>query len=216
MRDDGSAPAIKGSVFKGIVEHARQFCQASGIDAEALEKRVGADVAELIQGEIYVVEWYPIEHYGAVRQFLREAEGNGDPQYGMDSGGASARRMIDSGIYPQLDMFKTLASEWRADASNSTGELLDALERLVRPITLIYEGFYNFSHVDILRDPEHDDRLRFDYRDGNVMPYDGRLAVVGFWNGVTRYWSSVEAELWRLEDLPDGYAVRMNRSVREM
>ena len=211
-------PGIKGSVFAGIVEHVRAL-QASGkIGAAELELRLGREGMAVLDSKIQPASWYSIQVYGRIRELLRDVEGGGDDQYTVAGGAASARRMIESGLYQQLEYL----DRWKEGASSGDPSIdRETRTRLFRQqltlVSTIYSSMFNFGTKKIVKDPEFPDRFRLEYWDDGVMPRVCRFAVLGFWNEMSLRWSSGQRPgLWTKLDFPDHYLLRMTRDIAEI
>jgi len=214
-------PGIKGTVFAGIVEQARALRDAGKVGADELERRLGPEGLALLEAKIQPASWYPVQVYGRIRELLRDVEGGGRDQYTIDAGAASARRMIESGIYQQLDYLKRW-KEWRpsGEPGADRGARLRQFRQQVRLIGTVYDSMYNFGSSKIEPDPDFADRLRIEYWDAGVMPTVCRLAVLGFWNEIARHWRGSgghgDGDLWTKDDFVDHYVIRMTRGVAEI
>jgi hypothetical protein len=211
-------PAIKGSVLKTIVERVHEVCGAKKVSAAELERRLGIDGLQCLNGEILAASWYPIRFYGAVRELLRDVEGGGKERYSIDSAAEVARKLIASGMYPQLDYLK----QWKehvplADPLADAAARRELFEQQLARVCRIYNSLFNFSTTKVTRDPNFSDRLQLEYWDHGVMPRDGRLAVLGFWLAMSEHWSPRHrGELWTKTDFTDHYILRMSRDIAEM
>jgi hypothetical protein len=207
-------PGIKGSVLKGIVEHALEVCHKQNVSAAELERRFGARGVALLHGTIAPAVWYPISFYGTLRAFLREIEGGGSERYSIEAGAESARRLILSGMYPQLAGLDGFG--WDGARSLGPAELAARRDKFKQQLTRvagIHGALFNFSSMTPAADPDHADRVQLEYWDFGAMPPDGRLAVLGFWNELGARWSSSKQDLWRKVDRKDHYALCMNRDI---
>src|SRR5215470_7681100 len=99
-------PGIKGSVFAGIVEQVRTLRAAGRIAPKEIEARLGKEGAAYLDEKIQAAKWYSIRVYGAIRELLRDVEGGGREEYTIKAGADSARRLIEGGLYQQLDFLK--------------------------------------------------------------------------------------------------------------
>ena len=211
-------PGIKGSVFAGIVEHLRELRDAGKISAAELELRLGREGIAVLETKIQPASWYSIQVYGRIRELLRDVEGGGKDQYTIDGGAASARRMIESGLYQQLEYLKHW-KEWVPSGDPAVDQ--ETRARLFRQqltlVSTIYSSMFNFGSKKIMVDPEFPDRLQLEYWDDGLMPRVCRLAVLGFWNEMSLRWSSGQRPgLWTKVDFPDHYVLRMTRGIAEI
>ena len=71
--------------------------------------RLGPEGLQFFRSDIVAASWYPMSFYGPLRKLLREVEGGGEDKYTVERAAESARKLIASGIYPQLTYLK----EWQ-------------------------------------------------------------------------------------------------------
>jgi hypothetical protein len=208
-------PGIKGSVFKGIVAHALEVCAKRNISTADLERRFGKDGVALLHATISPAVWYPITFYGKLREFLREVEGGGSERYSIEAGAESARRLILSGMYPQLVRLDGFSTGGRAGLLTPAqkAQRLDQFKQQLSRVAGIHGALFNFSSMQLAVDPKYPDRVQLEYWDFGAMPPDGRLAVLGFWNELGGRWSQSKRDLFQKVDLADHYLLRMTRDV---
>ncbi len=213
-----SKPAVKGSVLAGIAEEVRALRDAGRLGPADLERRLGAEGVACLDSEIQLAQWYPIAVYGAMRELLRDLEGGGRDEYTMEAAAETARRLISSNIYAQLDYLKRWKEYVPLQDPKADAEARHELfrQQLTRVSTL-YNSMFSFSTTRITADPDFANRFQLEYRDGGVMPRDGRLAVVGFWNELSRHWSPERRDgLWYKVDRLDHYVLRMTRDIADV
>ena len=213
-----AGPGIKGSVFAAIVGHVRELRDAGKIDPGELELRLGREGVALLDAKIQGASWYSIEVYGRIRELLRDVEGGGRDQYTIDGGAASARRMIESGLYQQLEYLKRW-KEWVPSGDPAVDQ--EARAQLFRQqlslVSTIHESLFNFGSAKIAVVPDFPNRFQLEYWDNGVMPRICRLAVLGFWNELSLHWSLRQGPaLWTKLDFPDHYVLRMIRGIAEI
>jgi hypothetical protein len=211
-------PGIKGAVFEGIIAQVRELRDKGKISPAELERYLGREGVALLDTKIQVASWYSIQVYGRIRELLRDVVGGGRDQYTIDGGAASARRMIESGLYQQLEYLRRW-KEWVPSGDPAADK--EARIRLFRQqlnwVTTIHNSLFNFGSTKITVDPDVPDRLQLEYWDEGVMPGVCRLAVLGFWNEVSRRWSSGQwRDLWTKVDSRDHYVLRMTRGIAEI
>src|SRR5262249_52157648 len=139
-------PGIKGSVLKGIVDHALEVCHKKNVAAAELERRFGRDGVALLQGTIAPAVWYSIAFYGKLREFLREVEGGGSERYSIEAGAESARRLILGGMYPQLAYLDGFGGQ--AGRSRNAAEMAarrDRFKQQLARVSGIHGALFNFS-----------------------------------------------------------------------
>jgi len=210
-------PAIKGAVFGGIVEHLIRLRDEGKIDAGELELRLGREGMGCLEEKIQPASWYPIKVYGRMRELLQDVEGRGRDQYTIDAGAASARRLIESGRYPQLDYLK----RWKEpvptghlDVDHETQTALFRQQMVL--IRTIHDSLFNFGSQKLVPDPEFPRRLQLETWDDGLMPHVCRLAILGFWNEMSLQWSGRrQPDLWYIVEHADHYVLRMTRDIAE-
>lgn len=212
-------PGIKGSVLKGIVDHALEVCAKRNVSAEELERRLGKDGLAQLRAPISSAVWYPITFYGKLRQLLREVDGGGSERYSIEAGAESARRLILNGMYPQLVRLDGFGTGGRA--GKLTPAQVEARREIFKQqltrVAGIHGALFNFSSMELTADPHHPDRVQLEYWDSGAMPPDGRLAVLGFWNELGSRWSpSKSVDLFQKVEFGDHYVLRMTRDISSL
>ncbi|MGH0033437.1 MAG: hypothetical protein ACQGVK_00265 [Myxococcota bacterium] len=143
------APAIKGTALIGLVEDLKQDLESGGAAADAIRARLEADdLAVLEDGKLSPSEWVPLDRYERMSEALYAARGagRGRAAFNHERGRGAAQRLIDGGIYQQLD-FKA-----RADASGSLVDLVrDTRLRLSLMAGLLNRGTAHVEGLDAER-----------------------------------------------------------------
>jgi hypothetical protein len=211
-----SKHAVKGSVFVGIVQAVLRLRDAKRIEEIELERRLGDDGLAYLSSETALSGWYPIQVYARMRELLRDIEGDGDDAYTENSAAESARRLIDSGLYQQLNSLERWSQYQRSgDEQRDAEERRQRFRQQLNLVSTLYNALYNFGTQKVTVDPEHPDRFQLEYWDEGVMPRSCRFAVLGFWNELGLRWSS-KRQLFRLEHSSDHYMLRMTRDVADV
>lgn len=207
-------PGIKGSVFAGIVDHLRVLRDAGRISAEELECRVGSKGIAVLDAKILSSRWYSIEVYGAIRELLQDVEGGGEDEYTIQAGAASARRLIEGGFYQQLDFLKRWQHYSPSDDPQVESERRSHFRKQLVLVSTIHDSLFNFGDMKIEAVPGSPHRFQLQYWDDCIMPRLCRLAVLGFWNELSGYWSRAgRRDLWTLIERDDHYLLEMSRDV---
>jgi len=211
-------PAVKGALLAGIVEQVIRLRNDRKIDPSDLELRLGEEGMACLEEKIQGAAWYPIEIFTRMRELLQEVEGRGQDQYTIDSGAASARRLIEAGLYQQLDYLK----RWQehvptGDRAADQEKQAALLRRQMTMVGTIYSSMLNFGTPKLEVDPEFSRRFQLETWDEGILPRVGRLAVLGFWNEISLQWSPRrEPGLWYMVHHPDHYVMRMTRDIDEI
>jgi hypothetical protein len=208
-----SKHAVKGSLFLGIVQAVLRLRDARRVDATELERRLGADGLTYLGSEIALSAWYPIRVYACMRELLRDVEGGGDDAYTVKSAAESAKRLIESGLYQQLNALERWSQYQRSgDDKRDAEERRRQFRQQLNLVSTLYNALYNFGTQKVTADPEHLDRFQLEYWDDGAMPPSCRFAMLGFWNEVGLRWSTTR-NFWRLEHFTDHYILRMTRDL---
>jgi hypothetical protein len=169
----------------------------------------------LLEQKTQAAAWYPIQVYTCLRELLQGVEGRGQDQYSIDAGAASARRLIEAGLYQQLDYLK----RWQeyvptGDRAIDQENQLALLRRQIMMVGTIHDSMFNFGTRKAIVDPEFQRRLQLETWEDGLLTRACRLAVLGFWNEISLQWSRRrKAGLWYMVHHPDHYLMRMTRDV---
>ena len=159
-------PSIKGTAFASAVEDLRALVESGRLRREQLEARLSPDDLAHVDGKVLPGDWYPIDAYGRILEVLGEVCGGG-VSYHVGRGRLAAKRLLESGIYRQLDRARRMQSE------SDPGTLVNVMLTVGRTL-------YNFGvweRVDVAGEPG---LLRFEIRDVAALPENARHTVQGF------------------------------------
>lgn len=178
-------PCIKGVVFAGAIDDINRLQKTGRVSEEVLDAHLRPQDSALLKRTIVSGEWYPIASYARFLQFLGEVEGRGKDAYFVERGVASARRMMKTGLYHQLDFL----SRWRetVDLENSVPSvLIDNFAQTLSITISLTSIIYNVGKWAVERDPEHAGRVRIVVREAGAYSDPMRLAIEGFLNECAR------------------------------
>jgi hypothetical protein len=140
------APAIKGAALGGLVQDLKRELDAGGPTASTLEARLEAgDIALLEDGKLSPTQWIPLAQYERMSDALYTVRGAGRrrAEFFHERGRSAAQRLIDGGIYQQLDFSA------RADGTSSLDHLVrDTKLRLSLMAGLINRGKARVEPLD--------------------------------------------------------------------
>lgn len=164
MADPEAGPSIKGSVFSTVVEDVNAALAAAGREIDLGRWLEPQDVG-LLEQKIVVARWYDIQAYARMNQLLRDVAGGGRNDYLRDRGRHTARRLLEGGLYAQLEYAQ------RAEVMNAEPEVRhQAFGRDLRLLTTISASLLNFSRWAARPDPEHERRYLIEVSDAEAFP----------------------------------------------
>jgi hypothetical protein len=169
-------PAIKGSAVTALVEDVARCLEEGRVSLEEVEARLEPEDVALLEEKISPAKWYPIDQYRRLTDLLFEFTGDGRDfeTYLKERGAAAAERLMQSGLYQQLDY-----STRQADA-NSEQTSREQLRRETRLRLSLIAGIVNRGSADIAPDPDRPDQLRIELRDASEIPDCLGHTIAGF------------------------------------
>ena len=173
-----ASPAIKGTLFAAVVADLHAAIEAKSVTPEQLERQLEARDLSLLEEKVNPAGWYDIHSYHRIVELLCDAEGGGHEGYWHARGERAARRMVEAGIYQQMDYLgRTLARR----ASDPAGRFA-ALGKDMRLLMTLHASMLNFGAWKCVVDPDHEDRYRVEIREVRGIPDGIFLAAAGMFN----------------------------------
>ncbi len=155
-------PGIKGSVFEGLVADVNALVSSGRMSRADLEARLERVDLPYLDKKLGAACWYPIETYGRLLELLRYAEGGSRPdQYLRARGAGAAQRLIDGGLYSQMDV-----------SVDTWGERVGKVMATLGPL------MFNFGRWT--SSIEEGDGLRLTAEDMGALPAVARIVIEGF------------------------------------
>jgi hypothetical protein len=204
----GAIPSIKGSVFASVVEDVRKLLARGDVSRQAALRWLQPDDLTLLEGEVFVSHWYDIRIYSRLSELLRDVEGDGDNEFLREKGRETARRLLEAGLYAQLEYLQ------RAGVSKATDsrERTEAFGRDLRLLTTLSGSILNFSRWLPKPDPDRADRYVIEVSDAKDMPEALCWRSDGFVNEMAQ--NHGDKDLWTWErPRQDLVLFRMTRSL---
>jgi hypothetical protein len=189
-----AVPSIKGSALQAVVDDLQALRSSGRLAPDALEARLDAAALRLLDQKVAAARWYPVDAYGQLLAVLRDAEGGSDPQaYLRQRGQRAAQRLIDSGLYRQLD-----ASERR------WGEAVGRVMITLAPL------MYNFSRWSIVT---RDDKrgFRIEVAEAGPLPEPSVPVLEGFIETMVNRALEEGARVRAVRERPDLLVVHVER-----
>jgi len=180
-----TVPSVKGSMLLGSVVVVRRARDAGRIPEPRLAK-LGERTREVLDEQIQLSHWYPMEIFAELLDLDWEVSGGRDPDYMRESGKRNAVAMQRASRYQQLDYLE------RAERPKNAAEVVSQV-RLTSSIT---QSYFNFMQVEVGFDPDRPNVLQITYSDTHAFPEALRYSTEGFMTqlnqvrGSSRTWTS--------------------------
>jgi hypothetical protein len=197
--------SIKGSALTAVVDDVNRLRSSGRIDDALLDAHLEAPDRALLESQILPASWYPIDAYGRLTALLLEVDGRGRTEYLNGRGAATARRLIESGIYAQLE--RASGEGVRIDASMSREDQMREFGRTIRLVTSLSGSIFDFGRWQVGVDPDHADRFRITIEDVEAMPDVAIHTIEGFINAIGEASPHIKHLHWRGERRAPGTIV---------
>jgi hypothetical protein len=203
-------PAIKGTLFSAVVADLKRLIDEGRISPEMLESRLDPRDVELMDEKINAAGWYDLHAYHRMVELLCDAEGGGRANYWRERGVRAARRLMEAGIYHQMDYLgRTMASS----EIDSTARF-NAFAKDMRLLLTIQASLLNLGDWSCVVDPDQEDRYRIEIRGITGIPDGIFLAADGMFNEMSVISRSKRTRFWEFERIaPDFAVLRMKHPV---
>jgi hypothetical protein len=201
-------PSIKGSVFETAVTSLTKLLEQGRIDRKDALRWLEESDFEIVDAEISVAKWYDVQVYHRINCLLREVEGRGRNDYLRDQGRETARRLIEMGLYSQMEYLK------RTQAADTDGvaERSAAFGRDLKRLNTLSASILNFTRWEAAPDPEHENRYRIEVHEAAGMPETLIWRSDGFINEMASVHAGHDLWSWKRES-DDLVLFRMNREI---
>lgn len=181
-------PSIKGSIIDRLVEDVGALRERSSEMESVVEARLDAEALELLDTKVNPVSWYPLTTYDQLSRLLLDVEGHGDVGYLRERGAAIGRRVMEAGLYQQLEFLG------RTERSRD----LDSYLRDLKLIVTLQGALVSTGSWTAEPDPDHSGRVMLLARDLEGYPETLCHSTAGFMSGVSRLANARGIE-WRWE-----------------
>jgi len=200
-------PSVKGSVFAAIVEDVQKLLAAHKVERDELTRWLEPKDVVVLDGAIHAHEWYDVRIYARMAELLRDVEGNGRDSYLQKRGERTARRLLDGGLYSQLEYLQQASFGRKGGAE----ERYAALGRDLARVTTLSANILNFSRWEAKPDPDHPKRWIMEVTGAKDYPDSLAWASCGFSNELARVQN--QRDFWKWERVaPDRIVFRMTRN----
>ncbi|HVP27529.1 MAG TPA: hypothetical protein VMW35_00035 [Myxococcota bacterium] len=207
-----SGPRMKGLLLVGPVADVTRLAQDGRISREEIEAELGPDARKIVADGVSIVSWYAPEVYRDLARLLMKLEGKGprDTRYLRERGEKAGRRLVESGLYQQLDFLK------RRTRDASAGPLTkEVFEHTLRLVVSMQAALLQGCTWTVVPDPDHADRLQIEVTDVEGLPDETAEATCGLLTGIALHSGSTTR--WTYERPTPGRIVyRMDRDVSQV
>ena len=209
-------PSIKGSVFRGAIDDLTRLRGQGRVSEAQIDAGLDAEDLAFLETEVSPASWYPLGSYTRIVQLLGEVEGSGKDGYYIERGRASARRLIEAGLYEQLAFLPRWEVGISGDAGDESALIADYARKLKLVISLT-SSIYSVGKWEVESDPEHPRRVRVAVREANAYSEPMRLAIEGFFNECTQASRKDLVHLYTSErPAPDLILLRMTHDIADL
>jgi hypothetical protein len=122
-------PSVKGTLFMNAVAAVRDLIDHGEVSEHALSHSLKEDDRHYLDEVISISSWYPIASYARLLTLVADHRTPGSQEHHIAEGRRSAQRMVEMGIYRQLD-------------SRTEGAWEDRIGRL---LVTLSAAFFNFT-----------------------------------------------------------------------
>jgi len=201
-----AVPSVKGSVFVAIVEDVQKLLAAKRVKREELGRWLEPRDVAVVDAPVHAHEWYDVRIYARLSELLRDVEGGGRNEYLQKRGERTAKRLLDAGLYAQLDYLKAASFGRKSDPSERTA----ALGRDLARTTTLSAAILNFGQWAAKPDPLNPKRWIMEVSGARDYPDALAWASCGFSNQLSRVKSQPDLWSWERPE-PDRIVFRMTR-----
>jgi hypothetical protein len=161
-----SLPAIKGSAFSKVVEDVAKLLARQALSESEAARWLAPEDFELLERGVVISSWYDIRSYARLSELLLEVEGQGRPEYLRERGRRTAQRLLEEGLYAQLEYLqRTEVSKVEDEAARFA-----AFGRDLKLLTTLSASILNFSKWASRTDPGHQGRYLIEVSDARDFP----------------------------------------------
>jgi hypothetical protein len=203
-------PSIKGTLFAGVVEDLERALETGVLSRADVESTLESDDLTLIEEKVLPTGWYDIHAYHRIVGLLCEADGGAPEVYWHHRGVRAADRLVDAGIYQQMDYLGRMLSGKESDPSAR----FNALKKDLRLLLSIHSSVLNFGRWEIAVAPGQSDRYQIEIHEVTGIPDGIFRACAGTFNRLSTKTNSSKRHGWEFERLGvDVIAIRMTDGV---
>lgn len=210
-------PSIKGTIFGPVADEIQKLRERGRLGDDELAAALETKDLELLETKAMAASWYPIATYARYLDLLCRTEGGGDSAYYERRGSMSARRLMDGGLYSQLDLLGSIADEPHRQGEDAEQRALAAYRSKLAVVLSLAGSIYNVGRWEAIPDPDHAGRVAIEIREAEAYSDGMAGAIVGFLDECARAVSSRLRKLYRFErPRPERIVIRMLRDLHDV
>jgi len=193
-------PSVKGTIFCAVAEEIQGLREQGRISEDRLEAALEAgDIALLEKKHAMTGSWYPMPTYARFLDLLCTTVGDGRAGYYEERGHLSARRLMEAGMYSQLDLLDTITETGLADDPADQERALRAYRKRLAVVASLAGSIYNVGQWKVVDDADHPGRVAIEIREAAAYS-DGMVhAIVGFMDECARAVTRKIDKLYRFD-----------------
>jgi hypothetical protein len=185
-------PSIKGRVFGPALEDVQKLVSDGKLKQPELGRWLHpADLVHLGK-PVDATDWYDIRLYARVLSLLRDVVGRGSNDYLRQRGAQTAERLLEGGLYSQMEYLKRMALNQLTDPQ----ERHRAYGRDLKLLTSISASILNFAHWEAKPDPDFALRYLIEVSDAADFPEQLGWTSDGFVNRMARQHRAADLFRW--------------------
>jgi hypothetical protein len=175
------------------VEAIHKLVEKRGLSEYELSRWLQPEDIALLGNRVQIALWYDIQSFARMNELLRDVEGGGSNEYLRKRGRASARALLEAGIYEQLEYLHRT----QVASANDARSRFESFGRDLRVLTTLSGSIYNFSCWTAKPDDTRVGHYRIEVSEAASFPEIACWRSDGFLNEMADCHG--HPELWRWE-----------------
>jgi len=204
----GVVPSVKGSVLVTTIEDVGKLISSGELSRADSERWLAPEDLRLLDEQIFMSHWYDVRSYVRLNQLLRDVVGNGSNEFLRERGRETARRLLEAGLYAQLQYLNRAGVAQQTDAMAR----FEAFGRDLRLLSTLSGSIFNFTRWTPVPDADQEGRYRIEVSEAQDFPDVVCWRSDGFVNEMASRHG--DSDLWTWErPAPDLVLFRMTRAI---
>lgn len=200
-------PSVKGTIFGVAVDDVIALVERRRVARAELSRWLRPEDLALLVERPLASGWYDVGAYARMSALLRDVVGGGSDEFLRQLGRRTARQLIASGHYGQLEYARRTERQGAATSE----ERFEAFGRDLRIFTSLSGSILNFSRWSARAAPEQR-RWVLEVSDAAALPPEVCWRSDGFVNEIAAQHGDPDLWVWKRER-PDLVVFRMVREI---